>query len=131
MLDSTILIRNFFASWGPAEENLHRAMHAYLSSDALWENIGLVTTKGPDEAVDLLKRFSKKGNFAAFDVEILNIAAAQNIVFCERIDHAIRADGSHAAHGVRVTGVFEFANGKIVAWRDYFDTAPFLQPNKA
>lgn len=125
------LIEDFLGSWGPGAENLHAAMRTYLAADARWENIGLVTTTGPEEAVGLLKRFGKKANFVAFDVEILNIAAAGNVVFCERLDHAIRADGTRAGHGVQAAGVFEVAGGKITAWRDYFDTAPFVQPSKS
>lgn len=124
------LIEDFLRSWGPGSENLHAAMRTYLAADARWENIGLVSTTGPDEAVALLKQFSKKAHFVAFDVEILNIAASGNVVLCERVDHAIRADGTRSGHGVRVAGVFEVAGGKITSWRDYFDTAPFLQPAK-
>jgi limonene-1,2-epoxide hydrolase len=131
MPEPTTLIRNFFAGWGPTSDHLHATMREYLHANARWENIGLVTTTGPDEAVELLKNFSKKSNFIAFDVEIRHIASADHVVFCERIDHALRSDGSRAEHGVRVTGVFEVEHEKITAWRDYFDTAPFLQPKKS
>jgi limonene-1,2-epoxide hydrolase len=131
MSEQIELIEAFLGSWGPAAEDLHGAMHRYLAADAHWENVGLVSTTGPEEAVGLLKQFSKKANFAAFDVEILNIAAVGDVVLCERVDHAIRADGTRAEHGVRVAGVFEVAGGRITSWRDYFDTAPFMKPNKS
>jgi limonene-1,2-epoxide hydrolase len=36
----------------------------------------------------------------------------------------LKADGSEAM-AARVMGIFEVENGKITAWRDYFDLADF------
>ena len=43
-----------------------------------------------------------------------------NLVMNERTDVMRRKDG---ADPLPVTGVFEIENGKIKAWRDYFDMA--------
>ncbi|MBV1918313.1 MAG: hypothetical protein KUG65_09680 [Sphingomonadaceae bacterium] len=43
-------------------------------------------------------------------------------VLTERIDHMRDADG-RTLMSIRVMGTFDVKDGKIAAWRDYFDTA--------
>jgi limonene-1,2-epoxide hydrolase len=61
----------------------------------------------------------------AQDVEFVVHQQAENpatgIVMNERTDRFKLANGRWAA--LRVMGVFELRNGKILAWRDYFDMA--------
>ena len=52
------------------------------------------------------------------------IAATGNTVMTERTDHLHMGD--HAIV-LRVMGVFEVSNGKIAAWRDYFDLPTYLR----
>ena len=53
-------------------------------------------------------------------IDLLNLAVAGNTVLTERVDHS-GFDG-RPTH-TPVMGAFEVADGKIVAWRDYFDTS--------
>jgi limonene-1,2-epoxide hydrolase len=53
-------------------------------------------------------------------MEILNLVAADNVVMTERVDHFV-FDGKLV--DAPVMGIFEVIGGKIVVWRDYFDTA--------
>ena len=55
-----------------------------------------------------------------------NLAVAQigGKVLTERVDHILDADGKPAM-SIPVMGIFETQDGKITAWRDYFDTAGF------
>jgi limonene-1,2-epoxide hydrolase len=61
----------------------------------------------------------------AQDVEFVVHQQAENpatgIVMNERTDRFKLANGRWAA--LRVMGVFELREGKILAWRDYFDMA--------
>jgi limonene-1,2-epoxide hydrolase len=57
---------------------------------------------------------------ATYDYEIRNIAANGDTVLTERID---RVGPPGLTAPVPVMGVFEVRNGKITAWRDYFDSA--------
>ncbi|MGO8142371.1 limonene-1,2-epoxide hydrolase family protein [Rhizobium leguminosarum] len=45
-------------------------------------------------------------------------------VYAERLDHFCAHDGTIVLT-VRALGVLEIEGGKIVRWRDYFDTAGF------
>jgi len=51
-------------------------------------------------------------------VRILRMAATGGLVFTERIDALERAGRTGE---LPVAGVFEVEDGRIVAWRDYFD----------
>ena len=54
------------------------------------------------------------------EAEILRIAACGDVVFTERIDRMTMA-GKKVV--LPCAGVFEIRDGKIAAWRDYFDLA--------
>jgi limonene-1,2-epoxide hydrolase len=126
MTDAIATITAFLNAWGPTRDDLHGALRDYLADDAIWENVGLATTKGPDEAVALMRQFEKSAGIWAFKVDTLFIAAQGDVVLTERVDRRIDKHGAVASEGIRVMGVFEVRDGKIAAWRDYFDTAPFL-----
>lgn len=91
----------------------------------MWENHGLITTVGPEEALGFYREFSRQTGMASMRIEMLALAvtagAGCDKVLTERIDWILDADGA-AVMKVPVMGVFEIAQGQIVAWRDYFDT---------
>jgi limonene-1,2-epoxide hydrolase len=59
--------------------------------------------------------------FSSLAVEYRNVAAVGEVVFTERVDWMVRPDGSRAGP-FPVVGVTEFRDGKISAWREYFDS---------
>jgi limonene-1,2-epoxide hydrolase len=63
-------------------------------------------------------------DIAACDWQTHAIAANGNVVLTERTDSFTFKDGRKAA--IRVMGTFEMgADGRITAWRDYFDMGEF------
>ena len=126
MTDAVATITAFLNAWGPTKGDLRGAYRDYLAEGAIWENVGLMTTKGVDEALTLMTQFEQSAGIWAFKVDILHIAGQGDVVLTERVDRRITKDGHVAKDGIRVMGVFEVKAGKITAWRDYFDTAPFL-----
>jgi limonene-1,2-epoxide hydrolase len=62
------------------------------------------------------------GVFESIEVKCSNLIVTDQFVVSERTDYLRAADGSVVATCPCV-GVMEFANGKIIAWRDYFDSA--------
>jgi len=125
MTDATGTIVDFLGAWGPTKADLHAAFRRYLAPGAVWENVGLVSTTGPEEAIALLERFEQSAGIHAFDVETLHIASHGDVVLTERVDRRIDTEGRIHEPGIRAMGAFEVRGGQIVAWRDYFDTAPF------
>ena len=56
--------------------------------------------------------------------EMRGIASAGDTVFTERVDH-FKMMGKTIS--LPVAGVFEVRNGKIAAWRDYFDMQTYMK----
>ena len=54
--------------------------------------------------------------------EILHILADGNVVMTERLDHFLAGNNRVS---VPCMGVFELRDGKISAWRDYWDAKQF------
>jgi limonene-1,2-epoxide hydrolase len=54
---------------------------------------------------------------------MLNLAASGDVVFTERVDVFTYPDNTVE---LPVAGVFEVRDGKIAAWRDYFDVNMFM-----
>jgi limonene-1,2-epoxide hydrolase len=56
--------------------------------------------------------------------EVIAIAEnADGLVLTERVDNFVMAGGKKLS--LPVMGTFEFTEGRISAWRDYFDLATF------
>jgi len=108
-------VRDFCAAWGrrDVEELL-----GYFAADAVYHNMPMAPVTGHDGIRELLNMFAPAAETAEF--EILAIASSGNLVFTERVDR-FTMNGRQVA--LPVAGVFEVRDGKIAAWRDYFDFA--------
>ncbi|MBL8649511.1 MAG: nuclear transport factor 2 family protein [Sphingopyxis sp.] len=90
-----------------------------LAEDIVCAGIPLDPAHGRAATMDMLAPFLAA---EAVDWRILAIAANDRIVFTER-DDRFRFVGQDWT-SVRAAGVFEIdGDGRIVAWRDYFDLA--------
>jgi limonene-1,2-epoxide hydrolase len=98
------------------------AIRKYFTHDCVWQQSGIPTTTGPEEAVALLDSLVESIGLATLDVEYLHVASVDDVVFTERLDTLIAKDGSRQEPGV-VVSITEFRDGKISAWREYFDTS--------
>ena len=56
--------------------------------------------------------------------EIVTLLSAGNVVVAERID---RTRAGERSAELPIVGVFELEEGKIRAWRDYFDLGTYTQ----
>lgn len=122
--DPIAVVEDFLASWMPDRHSIHAAIRRHFTAATVYENVGLSVTTGPEEAIVLMERFRKAKGMEAIRIEVLGIAASGGTVLTERVDHLIDA-GGRDFHAGRCMGVFEVTDGKITAWRDYFDTAEF------
>jgi len=103
-------------------DGFREAVAVYFTPGTIWENHGLLTTTGPDEALGFYEQFSAATGMTGMKIDVLAIAeSADGKVLTERIDWILDKDGK-AVMKVPVMGIFELAGGKITAWRDYFDT---------
>ncbi|MHB8437583.1 MAG: limonene-1,2-epoxide hydrolase family protein [Acidimicrobiales bacterium] len=98
------------------------ALRPYLSDDVVYHNIPMDRVVGADNAVAFIAGF-----FAMCDsltIETLHSAAKGTTVLTERIDTFRVGD---RAEPLPVMGTFEVQDGKIAAWRDYFDLAQIMK----
>ena len=113
------VMRSVLDAWGEGVAAAQQATRASFTDDCRWEQVGLPTTTGPAEAAELIGSMDALG-FSAIAVEFRNVAAVGEVVFTERVDWMLRPDGSRVGP-FPVVGVTEFRDGKISAWREYFD----------
>ena len=119
------IVTSFLAMW-EKPDGFAEAVRAYFTPDTVWENVGMSKTTGPEKALGVFAGFGTDGGPVTVRVDTLAIAAAGDKVLTERIDRVLDAQG-RSAMDIPLMGVFEVKDGKIVAWRDYFDTAGFQQ----
>ncbi|MBB5167831.1 limonene-1,2-epoxide hydrolase family protein [Mycobacterium sp. AZCC_0083] len=119
----------FFDAWNTDFPTMCASFHEYFAEDAIWWNTPVFPqVHGVDEAYEQILRPSNESSLAMdrIHVETLNIAQVGNLVYNERIDHIIRADGS-VALSIPICGVIEFnEDGLIKHFRDYCDTTALV-----
>jgi limonene-1,2-epoxide hydrolase len=110
------LVTEFCRRWAsPDPEELA----SYFAEDAVYHNIPMDPVRGRDAIREFIAGF-----VAAFDGIDFNVhrqIGDGGLVMNERTDLLRRKDGGEIP--LPVMGVFEVQNGKIAAWRDYFDMA--------
>ncbi len=118
-MDAEKIVREFCAAWGRAD--LDHIMGAF-TDDAVYHNIPMPALKGRAEIENFIKGlFATNSDGVDFDIKHQVTSGA--VVLNERVDSMTIGDKGVA---LPVCGVFELtSDGKISAWRDYFDMAQF------
>jgi limonene-1,2-epoxide hydrolase len=115
------VVTTFLARWDKPG-GLDQAIRDCFTPDTVWENVGMATTTGPEEAIALNAQLAETMGFATIRVDNLAVAETGNKVLTERIDHMVDADGNTLL-SAPVMGIFEIEGGKITAGHDSFDFA--------
>ena len=87
-----------------------------FTDDAVYHNIPMAKVQGKAAIRETLATII--GDSEAVQWDMLNIADDGGVVLTERVDK-FKINGVWAE--IPVMGVFEVSDGKIAAWRDYFD----------
>jgi limonene-1,2-epoxide hydrolase len=120
MPDAKQVVRDFCAAW----ERLDRqAILDAFTDDAVYHNIPMQPAAGK-EAIGQLITFilGQAGDGVTFDIK--HIVADGDVVLTERVDTFTTGDKKIK---LDVMGTFELRDGKIAAWRDYFDLAQWTK----
>jgi limonene-1,2-epoxide hydrolase len=91
----------------------------YFTDDAVYHNIPMEPVHGREAIREFIAGFT--AGFDGIDFQVHRQISDGNVVMNERTDVMRRKDGGEIP--LPVTGVFELVDGKIAAWRDYFDLA--------
>ena len=94
----------------------------FFTPDAVYHNIPVEPVQGKEAIQATLAQFVDISSDAEF--EILGLAVSGHKVLTERVDR-FTINGKRIE--IRVMGAFEVAaDGRISAWRDYFDMQQFM-----
>ena len=107
------LVNDFCETW--KSRNLDKIMD-FFTDDAVYHNIPMEPARGRHAIRQVIKSFLPMAS--AVEFKILRSASAGNVVMNERVD-VFQMGAKHVE--LPVAGVFEVRDGKISAWRDYFD----------
>ena len=120
MADEPIdIVQRFCDAWGNVELD---ELLDYFTQDALYHNIPLDPHHGVDEIRGAIEAFM--GGVEKITFRTDHIAASGNVVLTERVDSFVMPEKTI---DIPVMGTFEVTDdGKISAWRDYFDLNQFM-----
>ena len=110
------LVTEFCALW--AEPDLETIL-SYFTEDAVYHNIPMAPAEGLAAIRELLPMMLD--GMEGIDFIVHRQVANGNLVMNERTDVMRRTNGGRVE--LPVMGTFEVRDGRIAAWRDYFDLA--------
>ena len=119
MADAIQVVRAFCAAWEARDEQ--RILDAF-TDDGVYHNMPLPPATGKDAIKALLGMILAPASDVKF--AIAHIAADGDVVLTERVDTFIMGGKTVT---LPVMGAFEVRDGKIAAWRDYFDMAAWTR----
>jgi len=93
----------------------------YLAADAVYHNMPVDPVVGHDAIRALIEGFTTGIERVEFDM--VHAVQAGDVVLTERVDR-FYAPGKVVA--LPVMGTFEVRDGRITAWRDYFDLNQYM-----
>lgn len=117
-MSNLALARDFCAAFDRRDLD---GITAAVTADVVYHNIPMDVVTGRDGVRTALAGFVTGAEQVEFVIHTI-AEAANGSVLTERTDRFLMG-GKWIE--VRVMGVFEFKNGLISAWRDYFDLAQF------
>jgi limonene-1,2-epoxide hydrolase len=112
------VVRRFCAAW--ADGDLDAIVGAF-TDDAVYHNIPLDPVVGPEAIRAFIEGFI--GGVDSVEFRVRHIAASGDVVLTERVDVFV-SPGKRIE--LPVMGTFELRDGRIAAWRDYFDLQQFM-----
>jgi limonene-1,2-epoxide hydrolase len=112
------VVRRFCGRWADGDLD---AIVASFTDDAVYHNMPIDPVVGPEAIRAFIEGFL--GGVDKVTFEVRNIAADGDVVLTERVD-VFEAPGTRIE--LPVMGAFELRDGRIAAWRDYFDLQTFM-----
>jgi limonene-1,2-epoxide hydrolase len=91
---------------------------SYFTPDAVFVNGTSFTLRGETELRTFFEELQRRVTRSEF--EVVNLAVSGDVVLTERIDRVV-VDGREIV--LPIMGTLEVRDGRVAAWRDYFDHA--------
>ena len=112
------LVEAFCAAWKARDVD---DIVSYFADDAVYHNIPIEPAVGLEAIRAVIEMFVPPADEIEFTIHLM--LSDGDMVFTERTDRFVTVG---KAIDLPVAGVFEIRDGKIVAWRDYFDLQTFM-----
>jgi limonene-1,2-epoxide hydrolase len=112
------LVRRFCNAWADGDVD---ALIEFFTDDAVYHNIPISPVTGKEAIKTTIEGFT--AGVDKIEFRVLAIAADGDVVLTERVDVFTTPD---KAIELPVMGTFETREGRIAAWRDYFDLNQFM-----
>jgi limonene-1,2-epoxide hydrolase len=106
----------FFELWASPDP---KELASFFADDGVYHNMPMGPVQGPQAIEEFIAGFMAA--FDGMDIEVLHLVSYGNLVMTERLDVMHREDGGELR--LPVMGIFEIVDGRIAAWREYFDMA--------
>lgn len=116
-MSNTQVVTDFIQAWNKMDWD---SVIAALADDVVYHNIPMEKLEGKEAAEIFIRGMQPQ----SVDWELVSLAESGNKVLTERVDRFEMQDGKKV--DLPVMGTFEIENGKIKAWRDYFDLNTFM-----
>jgi limonene-1,2-epoxide hydrolase len=116
--DAVEVVSRFCAAWSDGDLD---ALMAFFTDDAVYHNIPVDPVTGKDAIRSTIEGFTAGVDKVEFRVD--HIVGAGDVVLTERVD-VFSTPGRTIS--LPVMGTFEVRDGRIAAWRDYFDLNQFM-----
>jgi limonene-1,2-epoxide hydrolase len=116
------VVRRFCAAWS---DNIGTTeLAAFFTDDAVYHNVPMAPIIGREAIANNIASFIRPGapGIESIQFRVINIAANGRVVMTERVD-VFKLP--HKSFELPVMGTFEVNDGKISAWRDYYDQNQF------
>jgi limonene-1,2-epoxide hydrolase len=118
MADPIDVVQTFCDTWAKGDLD---ALIEFFTEDAVYHNIPVAPVTGKAAIRDTIAGFTAGVDRVEFRTR--NIAASGSVVLTERVDAFFTPT---VTIELPVMGTFEVVDGKIAAWRDYFDLNQFM-----
>ncbi|PRC43683.1 limonene-1,2-epoxide hydrolase [Mycobacterium sp. ITM-2017-0098] len=110
------VVTEFCAKWANPDP---AGLAAHFTEDGVYHNIPMQPVVGREAITAFIAEFTAMVD--GIDFQVHRQVSSGNLVFNERTDVMRFKDGRELP--LPVAGVFDVVDGKIAAWRDYFDMA--------
>jgi limonene-1,2-epoxide hydrolase len=112
-------VRQMIDAWN--QRNWQQVFELF-AADGVLQSMMLPPTIGRDAIQQRIGALAK--DIDSIELRVQHIGVIDGVVFIERVDDFVYR-GKHGA--VPVVGVVEVANGRVQAWREYYDRAQLLE----
>lgn len=121
MTDSAEVVEDFLAMWGKPG-GFRKSIETYFVEDSIYENVGMSNCVGKAECLAFTEWYEQLSGNGWMVARTVASAVSGDTVLNERVDDMVMGTGDLMMR-VPVMGSFKVWEGKILVWKDYFDTS--------